>query len=666
VTEVEVPPIERVGEALSLREEPAAPVASPGYAVRSNGYRPDIDGLRAIAVLSVVFYHFALWPFSGGFVGVDVFFVISGFLITSILLTEMSEDRFSIIAFYERRVRRILPALLVVVLVLFGVGMVVLLPRALAELGKSTEAVLAFVSNIYFWRSTSGYFDGPAETRPLLHTWTLAVEEQFYILFPMFLALVIRFGRRWALAGTLAMAAASLALSAWLTFQAPTASFYLTPVRAWELLIGAVLAFAAQTPTAPPRWLAELAGAAGILLIAFAVICYGPSTPIPGVASLAPCLGAVLLIYAGSGPHTPVSSRLLAMPALVAVGLISYSLYLWHWPIFVLLRHHLVLAPLDGWTSALAIAASFAAAALSWRLIEQPIRRKQLLRSRAAVFGASAVVALGLFAVAFVTAGRAGLPERFPDLPRVAMQDEPPRPDWAPYRSDHCFVERPGQWGGPTCMLAPGRQSGRHALLWGDSYAGHYASGFLALRDEVGPSVLEYTSPRCPPVIGYDAASNRGCRQFNRQALSIINSFNIDTVILSAKWESYLAGHKLALAEVGRTVAALRRRGLQVVLVGQSPIYYFPYPDEYQFAAMRRGGRADEGWAAITFDRGLNQELMSAAPGAVFFDPSAVLCRAQQCRYREKGLYLVGDNGHLTRYGSEQVVRRLLDAARLR
>lgn len=620
-------------------------------------YRRDIDGLRAVAVVAVVIFHFGMPGTGGGFVGVDIFFVISGFLITSILAADIEGDRFSLLRFYERRVRRIAPALFTVLIASGLVALVVLPPRALKDLAQSVIATIVFVSNIYFWSSTQGYFNGAAEIRPLLHTWSLGVEEQFYIVFPIILAATMRWGRNRAAWIVLAGLVAAFAASAWITPRAPSASFYLSPTRAWELLTGALMAL---RPTYPAkRWVGEAASLLGFGLVAFSVATFSVQTLTPGFAAIAPCLGAALLIIAGGGPYTPVVNSVLASRPFVALGLISYSLYLWHWPIYVYLRHYILFAPLGADAAAGGATLAVLLATLSWRFIEQPIRRRDILKRRGILFAAFAGAALIIAALSGGVLLAKGLPERFHNLSKAAMQTEALHPEWAPYDSAKCFVLVPANWGGEACRLTHGKPGGHQVLLWGDSYAGHYANGFLAARDQLPISVLEYTSPRCPPIADYYSYSDPDCAAFNRQAIDVIRRYHIDTVILSARWESYMSGHRMTGAEVAGEVKALRAWGLTVILVGQSPVFNFDYPDDYYLARLRAGeGRSDDR-ASLAFPATLNNELRAAAAGATFFDPSAVLCEGQRCLYRKSGQYIVGDSGHFTQFGSSLMVAEL-------
>ena len=306
---------------------------------RTGKYRADIDGLRAIAVLAVVFFHTKLFQCAGGYVGVDVFFVISGYLITSLIARDIAEGRFSFVAFYERRIRRIFPALFAVLFFSAAAGFVLLAPQDLASFGKSLVATTLFLSNVHFWHVAQplGYFSNKSVSEALLHTWSLAVEEQFYLVFPVVLIVLFRWAAKWTNASLLLLSATSFGLNVWCTYHRPIAAFYFAAPRAWELLIGALLANHAVPPLRH-RGTREVAAGMGLGLILTAIFVLSETTSFPGFSVLLPCLGAWLVIYAGeSGPSA--TKILLSLRPLVFIGAISYSLYLWHWPLLVFGRY---------------------------------------------------------------------------------------------------------------------------------------------------------------------------------------------------------------------------------------------------------------------------------------------------------------------------------------
>ena len=368
-------------------------------------YRPDIDGLRAIAVISVLLFHLMIRPALGGFVGVDIFFVISGYLIGNIVLGEVAEGRFSLRAFYERRFRRILPALFVMMLATLAILVATAYPVSLAQYSRNAMAAVFSVSNIYFWRM-SGYFDAASNQNFLLHTWSLGVEEQFYLLFPPLVMAIGRFakGRVVAILGLLAVV--SFLASVWLVGHAPSAGFYLLPSRAWELLLGTLAGRVRFNWLAAPvqRNLVALAGAVAVLA---PIVAYREATPVPGVAALLPCLGTAMIIVSGGHGETLVSRVLSARPA-VFVGLISYSLYLWHWPLLVLAQE-LKPAPYLGRFEKLAVLAlSFGCAILSWRYVERPFRGGAAASSILRTTGIAAASATALLGGLILAAGLPG------------------------------------------------------------------------------------------------------------------------------------------------------------------------------------------------------------------------------------------------------------------
>jgi len=348
-------------------------------------HRPEIDGLRALAVLPVILFHGGFALFSGGYVGVDVFFVISGFLITSIILDERIAGIFSIAGFYERRARRILPALFFVMLACIPVAWIWMLPQELGSFGQSLVAVSLFVSNMLFWR-TSGYFDLAADQKPLLHTWSLGVEEQFYLVFPLLIAFLWRFGTRRLLTILAAGSLVSFLASDWMLSKHAVGSFFLAPARAWELFAGSLLA-AAEAPVAlheiVSKRMREGLGAIGLALILTPVFVYGPSTPFPGRYALPPVLGTLLVLTFASA-QTRVG-RLLTMRAMLWLGGISYSAYLWHQPLFAFARLISANRPAQ-WLFGLLAIVGLGVAHLSWWFIECPFRDRKNWSRRAILF----------------------------------------------------------------------------------------------------------------------------------------------------------------------------------------------------------------------------------------------------------------------------------------
>jgi peptidoglycan/LPS O-acetylase OafA/YrhL len=527
-------------------------------------YRREVDGLRALAVVPVILYHAGFRAFSGGFVGVDVFFVISGYLITSIIRADLEAGRFSIAAFYERRARRILPALFVVVLSCIPCALWLMPASDLDAFAKSVAAVATFSSNMLFARS-SGYFDMSAELKPLLHTWSLAVEEQYYVLFPLFLWLIWPLGTR-ALRRLFGLIfVASLAAAQWGTTVNPAAAFYWLPTRGWELLLGAFLALhlADHAPPRQPlaRW-RELAGAAGIALILFAVFRFDQQTPFPGLYALLPTVGATLIILCAT-EHTRIG-RLLGSKPIVAVGLISYSAYLWHQPLFVFARYwsdfELTSRPL-----LLALsAASLVLAYGSWKYVEVPFRNRQkVLRPlivRVAVSGTVLLASLGLAGHAF-----------YKDKADI---------DWtawsAAVRQDRCMLQVPGSVRHESECIAP--RKAVNVLLWGDSHAAALYPGLSRLADRHGWGLSQLTQSGCPPLDRVKPLLFRpNCNRLNDDIVRGLPG-RFDVIILHAAWmhDDYPMGY----AELGARLDAMLRRirsaapSATVVILSNVPRWY--------------------------------------------------------------------------------------------
>ncbi|MBU3601786.1 acyltransferase [Polynucleobacter sp. AM-25C3] len=359
-------------------------------------YRPEIDGLRALAVIPVILFHAGFNYFSGGFVGVDVFFVISGYLITTIILAELEESKFSIINFYERRARRILPVLFFVMAVCIPFAWILLPPFELASFSKSLIAVPLFLSNFFFWRE-GGYFETAAELKPLLHTWSLAVEEQYYVFFPIFLMLCWRLGRRWVLGAIILIAIVSLISAQIGSIYKPVPNFFLLPTRAWELAIGASAVFYISNRnimmlTSLAR---QILSGLGFLLITTSIFVFNKDTPFPSIYALVPTIGTVLILLFAL-PDTLVG-KVLGSRLLVFIGLISYSAYLWHQPIFAFSRYYF--NSISGTLMVILVIITLLLSVITWRYIERPFRDRTQI-SRKTIF----IVSLALSLI-FITFG---------------------------------------------------------------------------------------------------------------------------------------------------------------------------------------------------------------------------------------------------------------------
>jgi peptidoglycan/LPS O-acetylase OafA/YrhL len=497
-------------------------------------YRPDVDGLRAICIISVVMFHGGFDDWKGGFVGVDIFFVISGFLITSLIGRQIACGEFSLLGFYERRIRRLLAATIPVVIFATLFALAFFTSADLITYCKSLIAFLAYGSNWFFLNQT-GYFDTPAMASPLLHTWSLGVEEQFYLVFPPVLLAVLRFPRVaiWILAALMAasFAYAQFEISRGLLDRA----FFSSPARFWELLAGALLA---MVPAAIDRTvrIAFPMRAIGLTMVGAPVFIYGPSTPFPGVAALLPVSGALLVIAASPASKDP-AWRLLTASPMVYLGKISYSLYLWHWPVLGVTRG--LLLDKSELYGALAIALSVALAALSYHYIEQPIRtRSKLARGRdmAVLLGATSLVGF-MFGASGWAAG--GWPN--PAASRVeAAVERTLKHKVAP---QGCFEHGDVPMERTFCRFGNGASGKIDLLLWGDSHASALLAPVLKYTEARGLTVGLAARGACPPLLGIRRSPptdyNKGCPGFNTAVVAFIRDNDIPAVIMAGRWSLY-------------------------------------------------------------------------------------------------------------------------------
>jgi peptidoglycan/LPS O-acetylase OafA/YrhL len=632
-----------------------------GAESRAGGYRPEIDGLRAIAVLAVVLFHARVRGFSGGFVGVDIFLVISGYLIAQLILRESAAGSFTLIGFYERRVRRILPALLAM-LAASGLAGLTLLPVDFRLFGQSLTAISLFASNLLFWH-WGGYFNLTDDATPLLHTWSLAVEEQFYILFPALLLLARRGGPRIVRLSLAAAALASFAYSVWATHGHAEAAFYSPLSRAWEFLAGALLA--SGIVPKPSRAIDDAAAALGITLIAYTVLHRHDPSFFPGVSALAPVLGSVLILFGTEAPGSRVA-RTLAMRPLVAIGLISYSLYLWHWPLMVFGGYY---APEPYGLIRIAMALlAFPVAWLSWRYVELPFRKPRLLLSRRTLFIA-AVAASGVLALygaaIYLTHG---FPNRF-DQTVQRLSERGPEPD---YGCANRSIEE--MRSDPHCLIG-GAGPRPSFVLWGDSHAAVYFPALDALARRYGVSGYDAAKLGCPPLIPIRARDNRPekwmlraekikeCDAHNRQVMQFLVETRPRAVLLAAEWGAY-SGGKHALAEApdrdaipfDASIEKLRALGIQVYVVLDVPSATLAEPRALAKAHLTGATVTLEPNLAAYLQRDTGFRTMSSDLQRRrlidVIDPALRLCGRQSCRVTEGGFPIYYDSNHLSARGA--------------
>lgn len=651
-------------------------------------YRKEIDGLRAVAVLPVILFHAGLEVFSGGYVGVDVFFVISGYLITAILIRELARGEFSLLHFYERRARRILPALFLVMLSCLPFAWWWLLPRYFAEFSGSIAATSLFISNIFFWQHTD-YFGIAAESKPLLHMWSLAVEEQYYLIFPLLLMVCWPLGAWRVFLLLLVISLASLALSHWASTAMPVANFFLTPTRMWELLTGSLCAIWQHRKG---RHSHNALALLGLALVLAAVFMLDKTTPFPSLYALLPVGGTALILLFGDG--RTLTARLLSFRPLVAVGLISYSAYLWHQPLFAFARIHQFGEPTQAVMLALA-AASLILAALSWQFVEQPFRGKApLLPNRRhlltlSILGLIAFAALGVWGYV-----QQGFEHRFSLPPKLqaslALTE----------RSAECFQKNTDftadDW---FCKLGT-RDEIKDFVLLGDSHALALLDSFdeAAKRSQQSGIFAGFNS--CPPLLGVYALEGDQrrypCHRLNQQLFDYVRAHRIPKIFLAARWAYYTQGdvtgtrffhlglspdapmtkahsRKAFTEGLSQTVEAYREIGTQLYLIPQLPeqrthaeeLYYRLYrfgPPDSQAALATLEKLAISTQDHHRLQAFARQAFASHQPPVSILSLDEIFCKAGRCSLGTAEQSFFKDADHISRHGAMLSVSAILHA----
>ncbi|WP_082522067.1 acyltransferase family protein [Ramlibacter sp. Leaf400] len=558
-------------------------------------FRPDIQGLRAIAVLTVVLFHAYPNMLAGGYIGVDVFFVISGYLITGIILRECDQQRFSLVAFYERRIRRIFPALVAVFIATVLAGSAILSPKELSDLGRSTIFATLFFSNVDSYLH-SGYFDTASEFRPLLHTWSLAVEEQFYVLFPPIVAVLRYRSRRHLPAILLVACAVSLVCSELMIHKSASAAFFMAPSRGFELLIGAYLATGHLRPVADTK-IRGILSLLGLGMIGIAAATFSAETRFPGVAALLPCIGAALLLHSSAAGPT-FGGRLISVQPFRYVGDISYSLYLWHWPILAFCRH-LYGADLSATVATCGVLVTAVLAAMSYHLIEQPVLRRPI---------APSTIRMGFATIATCTATGAvlmaldGLPGRFNAKATAALTFAT---DFNPRRAECHSNEHFAISYDRNCIFgAPGVRP--TVAIWGDSHAAELAAALGAAARGRSASVMQISSSACPPALDYNFKTRTNCANHNQATLnSLLSDSSINTVVLLANAARYdrLEDLKSGFEKVVEKLS----QDKNVVIVQQIPLMPYDPP-----AAIARAVQFGWSLSSVGIDRAKHERLSAA------------------------------------------------------
>jgi len=655
-------------------------------------YRPDLDGLRCFAVCAVILAHTEVPGFSGGFVGVDVFFVLSGFLITAILATEISERTFTLIDFYERRARRILPALIFLLLSSTAFGFFLFPPWQMESFGRSMAGAAGFVSNFHLLDATGGYFGSNAKYEPLLHTWSLSVEEQFYVVFPIVLLIGFRMGKHGAIATVAILTAASLTTSVIATNTDSQKAFFLPHLRAWELGFGSLLALASFK--APSYRLASACSLVGAAFILAPVFLYSEGTSFPGAAAIPVILGTSLIIWSGGQAETAVRLLLSSKP-IVWVGKISYSLYLWHWPPLVVART-LGHGEITLTAALFSTGFAFLMAWLSWRFVERPYRKSgpRSPFSRGRAFRQSAIAILAILGLSWLLVASSGLSSRIPSEAAKAYLS-------ATAMSEAETVCQDGTPTDPSSLCRLGRDSSSTSLttlLWGDSHAGALTPGFeqwLSNNGRVGSAIVK---SGCPPALYLLRLDSLGaeCLKWNDDVISFLRDTpSIRTVILASRWPLFYHGTrpkteagrirsisietteplqtsmgKTALeGSVRETLRILRELDITIYVLGSVPEIGWNVPKRllnYSFIRAPHSSNVPRIIPEKRFEEPDAQiAALSEGGGATFMSVANTLCSSSKCPITRDGHILYRDDDHLSEYGARLLFPLLFETVEM-
>ncbi len=666
-------------------------------------YRAEIDGLRALAVLPVILFHAGFELFGGGFVGVDVFFVISGYLITSIIISEMGRDNFSLINFYERRARRILPALFFVMLVSIPFAWFWLTPGDLKDFGQSLIAVATFSSNILFWIE-SGYFATASELKPLLHTWSLAVEEQYYILFPLFLMIFWNLPKKYLLLLLALIFLLSLSLAQWFAFSRPSANFYLLPTRGWELLIGVFLAFYLQkNQYIKSPLINQTLSLLGFAMIVYSIAIYDKNTPFPSLYALVPTIGTALLILTAV-PQTLIH-KILSARIIVGIGLISYSAYLWHQPILAFARHRL-LGEISEIVLLLLCLSSLIMAYISWRWVEKPFRDKQTI-SRKTVFSFSLAGILFFCLIGSMINQADGFNTRFSkefiELEKLKADSVLSTSQCNDAKNDNLDIELILK----NCKFGDPENEPIFAIF-GDSHARALVPGLSLVSKELKISGLNLASTACFPTLGDGAyipkdKNQERCLKMRKLIINLIENKKLPkNLYLAARWPLTYQGSRFDNMEGGiepgkgviyqntytndygtiegitkeldETINILQQAGINITIiypipeVGWDPLkrllLKYIYNPEKKIDALH---------ASTSFEvfKERNKSTLNALNKLVYknnilkYEPHILFCNLQEsigrCITQKNQILLYYDDDHVSIEGAKLIAKELLE-----
>lgn len=618
-------------------------------------YRPDIEGLRAVAILLVIFYHAGFTSISGGFIGVDIFFVISGFLITSIIQKNIISNQFNLSDFYARRLRRIAPALIVMILTCSITAYFVLLPEDLKYFSKSVVTALLSMSNFLFWNEASGYFSQSTEQLPLIHTWSLAVEEQFYLILPVVMVALQKLRKPWKIASFSGVLIASLAYSIWAVDADPISAYFLLPSRAFELLVGSGLALTWAKLPELTAFMSNLVRLTSLSVIGYSALTIDKSTHFPGLAAILPCIATAAIIYAGKTKHLyrVDSSFLLSNNLSTSIGKVSYSLYLWHWPIIALLNYRGV--ELTTTVSFTIIALSVTLSVATYHFVEQPFRKSSWRIQPAAAYLWATPLATA-FILCLLVLKNDGLQFRFNS--EIAAEFSTSNSPWITYKDcfnsytldnlNACSIGKPGE---PIT-----------GMFIGDSMAGHYIPFLDELAKNAGIRIFATASSGLPPFhvknhVQFKEQRNERALNYNKERIN--QSLNYSNVYIAASWAQgypYLSENERELLD---SIEFYIKNGIHVTLISRPNTIT---NDMFNHVKTERlSGKNISAIRAPAYDSNFYlRKIVEKFPDISVIDPNKILCNRDNCAISIGNKTIYEDYAHINNYGSRELALKYI------
>ena len=650
-------------------------------------HRQELDGLRSIAVLAVLLFHARIPFFDGGFVGVDVFFVLSGYLVTSIILLELNAGTFSILKFYERRMRRILPALFFMLLCCVPLTWFILIPEDFLSFYKSLRYTLSFISNIFFFKD-SGYFAQAAELKPLLHTWSLAIEIQYYFIAPIVLFFLATKARKWCFPVMLLCVFASFVFMSYKIASDASYTFFMLQTRFWELGVGALIAFLfvdyehVKNKLCKNTLVNNILSMAGLICILVAVLCLNRTTPFPSVYALLPTIGTGLIVIF-TAKNSPVY-KLLSLKLFVGIGLISYSVYLWHQPLLAFARIH-NLEEISIAYRLLLIAASILCGYISWRWVEQPFRNRKLITGKQ-IFVYGAVGALALLGIALIAKTDRGFQGRF-DIKESVLES---------FEFKHVALQGEEREVGNIKVYGnPDTAYDKRIAVFGDSHADRLSSFFYNFGEKNNVLVVHSSKGGCPPLLGIDIADGNYelgvCENLSREQYDFVKTNKLNTVVLVGRWSLYTDGtYDKAMEKyfvvskelnksdqnssrhnftkgLKKTIEAYQELGVEVIVVAQVPqqdtlpkqLYYTVDSQGNQSQALKKISVAYKRHLAL---QEFNRTALDELSGITIINPDPIFCvQDGECIVGTPEYSYYTDYDHLSRQGAKLVFDEIIE-----